>query len=58
MTLTAIITPAEEGGYVIECHEYPVTTQGETREEALKKLKEAVSLYLEEFDIVHFELSA
>ena len=58
MKLTAIFTPAEEGGYVIACHEYPVTTQGETREEALDNLKEAISLYLEKFDVVQFELSA
>lgn len=39
--------PAEEGGYVVKCLELPVTTQGETKEEALKNIREAVEGYLE-----------
>ncbi len=38
----------EEDGYVIRCLEYPVTTQGDTKEEAIESLREAVELYLEE----------
>jgi len=41
----AILTPAEEGGYVILDPETGTTTQGETIEEALANLGEAVELY-------------
>lgn len=44
---TAVLEPAEEGGYVVKCLELPVATQGETRSEALKNLKEAIEGYLE-----------
>ena len=44
---TAILEPAEEGGFVAKCLEVPVTTEGETRNEAVKNIKEAVEGYLE-----------
>jgi len=44
---TAVLNPAEEGGFVIKCLELPVATEGETREEALGNLKEAIEGYLE-----------
>ena len=47
MQLSAILTPAEEGGYVAHNPETLTTTQGESVEEALTNLKEAVELYLE-----------
>jgi predicted RNase H-like HicB family nuclease len=47
VTLTATLTP-EEGGYVARCVEVPVTTEGETVEEALAALREAVELWLED----------
>lgn len=49
MTLTAVLTPAPEGGYVAYNPETGTTTQGETADEALANLKEATELYLEEF---------
>ena len=49
MTLTAILTPAEEGGYVAFNPETGTTTQGESVTEAIANLKEATELYLEEF---------
>jgi predicted RNase H-like HicB family nuclease len=45
--LTAVLEPAEEGGFVVKCVELPVATEGETREEALANLKEAIEGYLE-----------
>lgn len=51
MTLTAILTPAEEGGYVAFNPETGTTTQGESVAEAIANLKEATELYLEEFPI-------
>lgn len=47
MTFTAALTP-EEGGYVARCMELDVTSEGDTVEEALEMLREAVALYLED----------
>ena len=47
--LTAVLTPAEEGGYVAFNPETGTTSEGESIDEALANLKEATSLYLEEF---------
>ncbi len=49
MLLTAVLSPAEEGGYIALNPETGTTTQGETVDEAIANLKEATSLYLEEF---------
>ncbi|MBB1077761.1 type II toxin-antitoxin system HicB family antitoxin [Rhodoferax sp. 4810] len=53
MELTAVLTPASEGGYVALNPETGTTTQGETIEEALLNLREATALYLEEFPLVY-----
>jgi len=44
---TVFLEPAEEGGFIVKSLELPVATQGETREEALKNIKEAIEGYLE-----------
>ncbi len=49
MELTAVLTHAEEGGYVALNPETGTTTQGETVEEAVANLQEAAALYLSEF---------
>lgn len=49
MQVTAILTPAQEGGYVAHNPETGTVSQGETVEEAIRNLREAVELYLEEF---------
>ena len=49
MELTAVLTPAEDGGFVALNPETGTTTQGETVEEAVANLREATALYLEEF---------
>jgi predicted RNase H-like HicB family nuclease len=49
MQLTAVLTHAEEGGYVALNPETGTTTQGETIDEAVANLREATMLYLEEF---------
>ncbi|HBG36747.1 MAG TPA: HicB family protein [Treponema sp.] len=51
MQLTALLTPADEGGYIAFNPETNTTTQGETLEEAIANLKEATELYLEEFPL-------
>jgi predicted RNase H-like HicB family nuclease len=48
-TLTAIIYPGETGRWLVAFNpETGTTTQGKTVEQALRNLKEAVTLYLEE----------
>ena len=51
MTLSAVLTPAAEGGFVALNPETGTTSQGETITEALANLKEATELYLEEFPL-------
>ncbi|MDX1964204.1 MAG: type II toxin-antitoxin system HicB family antitoxin [Pirellulales bacterium] len=51
MTLTAVLLPAAEGGYVAHNPETGTTTQGESVAEALANLREATELYLEEFPL-------
>ena len=51
MELSAVLTPAPEGGYVAFNPETGTSTQGETVEEALSNLIEATELYLEEFPL-------
>lgn len=50
MDFTAIIKKGETH-YVALCTEIDVVSQGKTPEEALKNLKEAVELYIEEIGI-------
>ena len=52
MELTAVLTPAEEGGFVALNPETGTTTQGETVEEAVANLQEATALYLAEFPLL------
>lgn len=49
MQLTAILTPAVEGGFIAMNPETGTHTQGETVAEALTNLQEATELFLEEF---------
>ena len=54
MQLTAVLIPAEEGGFVALNPETGTTTQGESIEEALANLQEATELYLEEFPVTSY----
>ena len=50
MKFTIILRKEEEGGYSAQCLELPgFISEGETREEALKNIKEAIKGYLEAF---------
>jgi len=49
MILSAVITEADEGGFVALNPETGTTTEGETFDEAMENLREATILYLEEF---------
>ena len=47
---TVLLRKEEGGGYSVRCIEVPAAiSQGETREEAIKNIKEAIGLYLESF---------
>ncbi|ODS42655.1 MAG: hypothetical protein MSIBF_04960 [Candidatus Altiarchaeales archaeon IMC4] len=50
MDLTAVIKKGEKQ-YVALCPEVDVVSQGYTVEEALRNVREAVELYIEEFGI-------
>ena len=48
MKYTVILEPQEEGGYTVRCLELPgAISEGETKEETLENIKEAISLVLE-----------
>ncbi len=51
MELSAVLTPAVEGGFIALNPETGTTSQGETVEEALANLREATELFLEEFPL-------
>jgi predicted RNase H-like HicB family nuclease len=45
--ITAELTPAEEGGFIVYCPELDITTEGETVAESIAMLKDAASGYIE-----------
>ncbi|MBL7684634.1 MAG: type II toxin-antitoxin system HicB family antitoxin [Deltaproteobacteria bacterium] len=48
MKLKVVLEPSSDGGYTIYVPALPgCISEGDTREEALKNIQEAVSLYLE-----------
>ena len=49
--LTAVLLPAEEGGFTALNPETGATTQGESVSEAISNLREATELYLEGFPL-------
>jgi predicted RNase H-like HicB family nuclease len=54
MQLTAVILPAQEGGFIAMNPETGTSTQGASIEEALVNLQEATALYLEEFPLASY----
>ncbi len=51
MQVTAILTPASEGGYTALNPETGCVSEGESVQTAIANLREAVELYLEEFPL-------
>ena len=49
--------PGEQAGYVAECFEIPVVTQGASLDETVANLREAVALHLEGEDLEVLGLS-
>ena len=56
-TIKAVIRPGEQSGYVAECLEIPVVTQGATLDEVTQNLREAVELHLAGEDLAALGLA-
>ena len=56
-TIKAVIHPGDQSGYVAECVEIPVVTQGRTLDEVTANLREAVELHLEGEDLSQWGLA-
>ncbi len=53
MKLRIVLEPAEEGGFTVYVPALPgCISEGDSREEALKNIREAINLYLEEVEAV------
>ncbi len=51
MDLKVVLEPSEEGGFTVYVPSLPgCVSEGRTREEALKNIREAIELYLEPVD--------
>lgn len=57
-TIKAVIRPGEQSGFVAECVEIPVVTQGLTLDEVTANLREAVVLHLEGENLAVLGLAA
>lgn len=51
MQVTAVLNPASEGGYTAYNPETGTVSEGETIEQAVTNLREAVELYLTDFPL-------
>ena len=50
-TIQAVVYPGDESGYVAECLNLGVVTQGQTLDETVQNLREALQLHLEGEDL-------
>ncbi len=57
-TIKAVIRPGDQTGYVAECLEIPVVTQGATLDEVALNLTEAVELHLANEDLTALGLAS
>ena len=57
-TIKAVIRKGNESGYVAECLEIAVVTQGETLDEVTANLLEAINLHLEGEDLAELGFAA
>lgn len=53
--ITAELTPAQEGGYIVYCPELDITSEGETVEEALVMIKDAATGYTEVVGVANIQ---
>jgi predicted RNase H-like HicB family nuclease len=57
-TINAIVRRGDQSGYVAECVEIPVVTQGATLDETIANLREAAELHLEGEDLGSLGIAA
>ena len=57
-TIKAVIREGHESGYIAECVEIPVVTQGHTLDEVTQNLREAVALHLADEDLAALGLAS
>ena len=57
-TIKALVYQGEQSGYVAECTDLPVVSQGATLDEVTRNLREAIALHLENEDIVALGFTA
>ena len=57
-TIQAVVYPGDESGYVAECLNLGVVTQGETLDETVQNLREAIQLHLEGEDLAEMGLAS
>ena len=50
-TIHAVIRKGDDFGYVAECHGFPIVTLGDTVDETIFNLQEAVNLFIEDEDL-------
>lgn len=55
-TIQAVVYPGDEGGYVAECLNFAVVTQGRTLDETVHNLREALALHMEGEDLAELGL--
>jgi predicted RNase H-like HicB family nuclease len=55
--IQAATYPGDEGGYVAECLDLAVVTQGKTLDETAQNLREAIRLHLEGEDLAEMGLA-
>lgn len=55
-TIQAVIYPGDERGYVAECLNLAVVTQGETLDDTVRNLREAIQLHLDGEDLAELGL--
>jgi predicted RNase H-like HicB family nuclease len=56
-TIQAMIYPGDQGGYVAECLNLAVVTQGLTLDETVQNLREAIRLHLDGENLAEMGLS-
>ncbi len=50
-TIQAMVYPGDESGYVAECLDLAIVTQGRTLDETVQNLREAIQLHLQGEDL-------
>ena len=56
ITLTAELIKEDEGGYTVYCPELDIYTQGDDEDDAMKNLREAAELHIEEVGMKNLKL--